>query len=1192
MTEPELPTPPLALRLFGPFEARLHGAPLPHLRTRKGSWLLALLALRHGAPVERAWLAGLLWPDSSEGDALASLRKSLTDLRRALGSEAHRLRSPSLRTLALDLAGAEADVVAFDAALARADRTSLENAVSLYRGPLLEGCAEEWVFEERKVREQGYLEALERLATWAREAGDTAAAERSLRQAVAVDPTQETAQRGLMALLAGSGNYAGAVQLYRELRGHLHRELNAEPDAETRALFEQIRAEARRRAQAPPSVSTVAATRPPATPQPRAVMGEGTLTFLFTDIEGSTRLWETQREGMRTALARHDALLRAVIAASDGDVFKTVGDQFCAAFANAPAAIAAAFAAQRALLQEPWSEVGPLRVRMALYTGLAEERDGDYFGPPLNRVARLLEAGHGGQVLLSLATAELVRDDLPEGASLRDLGERRLKDLVRAERIFQFLHPALPGDFPPLRTLEARPHNLPAQLTPLVGREAEVAAACALLRREEVRLVTCTGPGGIGKTRLALQVAAELLDEFEHGVWFVDLAPLRDPDLLASTVAQVLGVREEAGRPVLESLKEHLREKQTLLVLDNFEQIVEAGPRVTELLAGAPGLKVLVTSRELLNVRGEHDVAVPPLGLPEPQEPPSVAACRRSTAIELFCQRAAAVKADLTLTDENAAAVTEICRRLDGLPLAIELAAARVRVFPPQSLLSRLEHRLKLLVGGARDLPSRQQTLRDTIAWSYDLLEPEEQTLFRRLSVFVGGCTLEAAETVGNAEAELGIDVWNGVASLVEKHLLRQDELEAEPRFGVLETIREYGIERLVESGEAEAVQRRHAAFFLAMAEESETALKGKEQAEWVLRLVHDHDNLRAAFDWALERGEVKMALRFGGGLRRFWADRGYRQEGWKRLEAALALPGAAALTAARAKALNAGAGLRGPLHGPAAARPLREESLAIYRALGDKLGIAANLNDLGVGAKNEGRYAEARALLEESLALARELGGAYGVATVLYNLACTAADQGDHEAARPLFEESLTFSRALGNPESIAFALWGLGDNACARGDYPAAAPFLEECLTIARSVGNPPTIARALEGLARLAYRQGEYAKARALYAECLTILPEVSGPHSIARIVKEWAMIDVADGRYRQAGRLLAASEALRDSVCLPLADTERAEYDAAVAAVRAALGEEELTAVWCVGRAMSSDQAISAALHDTASDPPVS
>ena len=485
-----------------------------------------------------------------------------------------------------------------------------------------------------------------------------------------------------------------------------------------------------------------------------------------------------------------------------------------------------------------------MRVRMALHTGAAEEQGGDYFGPPLNRVARLLSAAHGGQVLLSLPTQELVRDVLPLDSELRDLGEHRLKDLARPERGYQLVAPDLPADFPSLRTLESRPNNLPMQPTLLVGREREVEDVRGRLLAPEVRLLTLTGPGGTGKSRLALQSAADLIEEFEDGVFFVALATLTDHTLVTSSVAQVLGVRESGDQPLLEGIKDYLQDKRLLLVLDNFEQVLEAAPQAGEILSAAPRLKVLATSRIPLGIYGEREYAVPPLAIPDPKRLPTLEVLSQYEAVRLFIERAEATKAGFEITSENAPAVAEICARLDGLPLAIELAAARIKLLPPSSILARLTNRLKLLTGGARDLPERQRTLRGAIEWSHTLLDEGEKTLFARMAIFSGGRTLEAIEAVCDAQGDLPMDAFDGVSSLVDKSLLRQEEgPEGEPRFMMLETIHEYAREKLRESGEAEEIGHAHARHFLGLAEEAE--LTGPEQAWWLERLEAEHDNLR-----------------------------------------------------------------------------------------------------------------------------------------------------------------------------------------------------------------------------------------------------------------------------------------------------------------------------------------------------------
>ncbi|MDF3043223.1 MAG: hypothetical protein K0Q71_5929 [Thermomicrobiales bacterium] len=577
-----------------------------------------------------------------------------------------------------------------------------------------------------------------------------------------------------------------------------------------------------------------------------AELPSGTVTFLFTDIEGSSAVWERDQEVMAEAVNRHLQLLRAAIEAHGGVLFKTVGDAGQAAFSTAPAAVAAALDAQRTLMTESWSNtVEPLQVRMALHTAAATPRDGDYLAPGLNRLSRLLAASHGGQVLLSLSTHDLARDTLPHGTSLRDLGEHPLRDLDRPERIFQLLHSDLPADFPPIRTVATRSNNLPVQPTPFLGREEQVAQVVHLLRREDVRLVTITGPGGVGKTRLGLQATADLLEHFPDGVWFVDLSVLNDATLVPSAIAGVLGVRE-AGSGLTERLGSVLRGKRLLLVLDNFERVIDAAQTVSDLLACAHGLKVLVTSRTSLHISGEREYPLLPLSVPEPTRLPSIEQLSQYEAVRLFVERAQAVKPDFTLTSANASAVAEICHRLDGLPLAIELAAAYVRLLPPHALLQRLEKRLPLLTRAARDVPARQQTMGNAIAWSHDLLTQEEQIHFRRLAVFPGGCTLEAAEVVVNQEGMR--DVFTGIAALVDKSLLRQAGAEDEPRYVMLETVREFGLERLAASGEEAATRDRHAEFFRDLSERRD--LKNFDQA-WLDGIAREHDNLRAALGWS-----------------------------------------------------------------------------------------------------------------------------------------------------------------------------------------------------------------------------------------------------------------------------------------------------------------------------------------------------
>jgi predicted ATPase/DNA-binding SARP family transcriptional activator len=667
-----------------------------------------------------------------------------------------------------------------------------------------------------------------------------------------------------------------------------------------------------------------------------------------------------------------------------------------------------------------------------------------------------------------------------------------------ADRIPQFL-PSSPIPDPPKSS--DRPHNLPRQLTSFIGREREMAEVNRLLA--STRLLTLTGAGGCGKTRLALRMAAELLDGFAEGIFFVDLAPISDPGLVASTIAQALGVRGTGGQPLRESLREYLRAKQLLLLLDNFEQVLGAAPVVVELLAAAPRLKVLVTSRAALRVRGEQEFPVAPLPVPNLKHPPPVEALSQYGAVELFIQRAVNVKPGFVLTSENALAVTKICHRLDGLPLAVELAAARVKLFPLDALLSRLENRLKLLTGGARDLPTRQQTLRSAIAWSYDLLEEGERKLFRRLSVFVGGFTLPAGEAVCNLEANGELDVVGHVTSLVDKSLLCQEEEAAgEPRFSMLETIREYGLECLAAAGEAETIPRRHAQFFLALAEEADPKLRRAQRREWLQQLVAEHGNLRAALAWsqgASDNGEV--ATRLAGALTWFWVWQGDWSDGRQWLEAALARSAPAGRTRARAKALFGAGVLAWDQHDLAPARSALEEAVAIWREVGDKSGLAVSLTHLGLVAVRSGDLATAAALQEESIPLSHEMGEHWNLLLSFLCLGQVATQHGDHATVRSCYEEALAIAREVGDPTPVAACLANLGDAASDRGDYTAARTLTEESLAIFRQLGDKVWVGGTLLHLGMIARVQGEAETARACLEENVAICQEMGDRWSLA-------------------------------------------------------------------------------------------
>jgi predicted ATPase/class 3 adenylate cyclase len=909
----------------------------------------------------------------------------------------------------------------------------------------------------------------------------------------------------------------------------------------------------------------------------------GTITFLFTDVEGSTKLWERNPEAMSKALSHHDELIRNAFEAHDGFVFKTVGDAFYAAFSTAAEAVEAAIDAQRSLLSEEWEETGPLKVRIALHTGTAEERGGDYFGPTLNRAARLLSTGHGGQVLLSLSTQELVRDLLPPGAGLRDLGVRRLKDVLGPEHIFQLTAPELPTSFPPLNTLDVRLNNLPIQPTPLLGREREVAEITDLLRHADVRLLTLTGTGGTGKTRLALQSAAELIDDFEDGVFLVALAPISDPELVASTVAGALSVSESAGRFLKEDLRDFLSTKELLLVLDNFEQVVDAAPLVGELLSGCPGLKVLTTSRTLLRIYGEHEYAVRPLELPDPDHLPPIETLSQYEAIRLFTERARAANVHFSLTNENALAVAEICARLDGLPLAIELAAARIKLLSPQAMSSRLGNPLKFLTGGARDLPERQRTLRGAIAWSYALLDEGEQVLFARLSVFSDGCALEAVEAICDPVGDLFVDVLEGLSSLVDMSLLRQEEMvEEEPRLVMLETIREYARERLELSGEAEEIRRLHAEHFLALAEQGASEQQGPEEATWLERLDLEHDNMRAALSWMLESEEAEPGLRLAGALWQFWDMRGYYGEGRRWLEQALAKDGRASM--ARAKALE-GVGWLADLQGDIdRAVAAAEEGLSLSARVKLESNVTASfLRILGSAAYVRGDHEQAARLYEESLALSREARDERGVASSLLQLGNVSGDQGNHEEAKTFYEEGLALSRKLDDKALLASALISVGAEFLLQGDPNRGAMLNEEAAELYRERGNRGHLQYALDNLGWAALVRGNLQQAEVLHRESLALSRQLGDKLVAAEALEGLACSASARGEAERVARLFGAAEALREAVGYKQEPREHALREPYLVAARPRLSKARWNVAWAEGRRLGFEEAIAYALE---------
>lgn len=820
----------------------------------------------------------------------------------------------------------------------------------------------------------------------------------------------------------------------------------------------------------------------------------GTVTFLFTDIEGSTKLLQKLgEEKFRGCLEEQARIIRGSISEHGGVELSTEGDAFFAVFDSAPHALASVVSAQRFLVNHQWPEGEAVKVRMGLHSGEGILGGDNYLGLDVHRAARIAAAGHGGQVLLSGAARGLVERSLPKEISLKDLGEHRLKDLAEPEHIYQLGIAGLPAEFPAIRSLDARPNNLPVQVTSFVGRDDELGEAKKLLL--ENRLLTFTGPGGTGKTRLALQVAAESLGDFGDGVFFVALGPVRDPALVPSTIAQVLGVAEDTDRSILESLKEWLVDKSLLLVLDNFEQIISAASSVSDLLGHTEGVKFLVTSREALHIYGEQEFQVPSLSLPDLKQLPPLEVLSQYDAVNLFLQRARAVDRGFSVTDQNAPAVAEISSRLDGLPLAIELAAARIKLLNPDQIVARMGDRLGLLKAGARDVPTRQQTLRDAIGWSYDLLNSPDQTLFRRLGIFVGGLTFESAEEVVGEGLE--IDLLEGLSSLLDKSLLRQNRNEQSTgRFEMLETIRDFALEKLTEGQEISETGRRHAALFLKLSQDAEPNLMGQESAQWLERLSIEHDNLRAALRWCVERGEAQTGLHIGGSIWRFWHFRGHLQEGRDWFTRLLELPSASEPTLARAKGLFGLASLMYWQADYAGAETLYREAAEIFGKFEDFPNQAYTLYSIGTTYEMRGQNESSVEPYQAALALYQKVGDPLMVSFMKGALGWIHMWLGRLDEARPLMVEAINAMEKLGNQYEKANLILGLGYIQMKEEDYDTSEATTLEGVGIYHSLGDLSGVALGLDCLAEVALRREQGDRALRLAGAAAAMRDQIGG------------------------------------------------------------------------------------------------
>ena len=918
-----------------------------------------------------------------------------------------------------------------------------------------------------------------------------------------------------------------------------------------------------------------------------------TVTLLFTDIEGSIRLWEADREAMAEASASHNRIVREQIEVAGGHVFKTVGEAFRAVFADPSAALASAVAIQRAVGTEPWPPGLPIRVRMALHSGSCVEREGDYLGPVVNRAARLLAVGHGGQVLVSGATCELLAGRLPGGIGLRDLGEHHLKDLGRAERVFQATGPGLAGGFGPLRSLDdpALRHNLPSQATSFVGRAAELAELRSLVAGGS-RLVTIAGPGGIGKSRLALQVAAEALDGDGDGVWLVELAPVADPELVARTVAAVLGVREEPGRPMLDTLVDAVGDRCLLVVLDNAEHVLGAAAKLADaMMRSCPRACLLVTSREPLGSSGEHVFRVPSLAVP----PADLAVPGRLAAFEsvqLFAEHAAMHRQGFAVDSANATAVAAVCVRLDGIPLALELAAARLGSLSVSEINSRLDQRFLLLTGGSRTALPRHQTLRALIDWSYDLLNPEERILADRLSVFAGGWTLTAAEAVTSAGRTGEWQVLDRLSALVDKSLVQAEETHGSTRYRLLETVRQYAAERLAlrAGSELDETRAAHRDYYLDLVETAGLHLRGRDEAGWLDRLEAEFDNIRAALAFSVaDPDSAEPGLRLAAGLHWFCNMRGHGGEVLEALNVLLERPDARMPTRARARALTVSCHLLDHFGNDPAAPSMVSEAIRIARGLADDGAAADALSQLCWLRFEHGDLPAARAQIDEAVGLARAAGDARLIAAILSRRAVFESEAGNLDAAFADQEEAIALSRAIGDSYRLATTLANLGVDKHAAGELRAARAHLQEASMLADSHGYQTLSVGLRQNLGFVDLIDADPGNARRHFTGSLdtaritgvtsyvhgallglALVAGADGDPAVAATLH-----GVADEYYEQAGRAFEAIEA-------GLRDRDHAH-------LRAGLGDAAFEVAYRHGRTLSQADAIALATAAAEPDP---
>ena len=1137
----------LEFRLLGTFEVAA-GERVLEIGSPKQRALLAMLVLQVNRVVPLDTLVEELWGERLPASASASVQSLVFRLRRGLsdlapdGGACLRSREPGY---VLEADPARIDAHRFERlfaagqdALARGDPQAaadlLREGLDLWRGAALADLSDRSFAQLEAGRlEEARLAAVEELVEAELALGRLTQALVRLEPHVAEHPLRERAWGQLMVALYRLGRQADALRAYQRIRRILGDELGVEPTPWLRQLEEQI-------LQQRPELEGRSPPEPARATEGRAVETQrpgDTVVFLFTDIEASTRRWEGDQKAMAEDLARHDELVRAAIERSGGRVFAHTGDGVCAAFSTASRALGAAVDTQRALLGETWNSPLPLQVRMAVHAGAAEPRGDNYVGPTLNRTARLLSLGFGGQVLCSQAVADLVRDDVPADVSLVDLGEHELTDLARPERVFQVVHPELRSTFPPLRSPSRRRHNLPAILTSFVGRASELEEVRGLVAQS--RLVTLTGMGGSGKTRLALEAATRAFDAFPDGIWIIELGALRDPALLPSTAAAVLGLATTGlgATPdaLVDRLCEYLQPRRVLLVLDNCEHLVETVAGLAHaVLAACPDVTILATSREILGLAGEVTWRVPPLSLPRSEDD-----LEASDAVALFCERARAAQPGFALNPANAAAVAQVCHRLDGIPLALELAAARIRVLGAQELARRLDQRFRLLTGGDRAAMPRHQTLQAAMDWSYDLLPPVEQAVLRRLAVFPASFDLDAAEAVMGAGLDSAqpadLDALDLLSRLVDKSLVAVDSQAVEVRFRLLETVREYAAGKLAEAGETQAARRRHLDYFLALAsthEDPADPTRKWSTGNWIARAAADHDNFRAALEWSSAQGEQESTVRLAAALWRYWW-MAHPLEGCDWLERALA--GLAPTTPERLEA-QIGLGFLLPRSGRVAAQRGEEllcDVLQLAIDAGQNMAAARARYFLGELAMSRGDPQAAEPLLHDALAAFNAMGAPFSAAWCHHALGWCALAGGDRGRARDHFEHILALTRQQGPADFLQLhAAAGLAPLAALDGETDRAASLAADAVAVAGHLPARGLLVMALTRASETAFLSG--CQPRDTLVQLLRLLLDLGVRAWVIEVLEIAALVCEADGRPGPAVRLLGVCQAIGEAL----------------------------------------------------------